>query len=305
MPHSAENRQARQKHGVVVLNKPAGPSSAQCLRAFKRQGQKKLGHAGTLDPMADGVLLVLLGNATKLSSWLLANGKKVYAGSLRLGLETDTWDITGQKVCEKAWRHLREADIAAALSGWTELREQAVPAFSAAKYNGQPLYKLARKGHDTPVKVKSVSIASAELLAFNPPFVDFRVACGSGVYIRSLAHSLGMRLGCGACLSQLTREYSHPFGLDQALSLDEIENGLDDGHVRPIASALPDWPFIELNEQAARAVRNGLPVPAEPREQGPYAILGHGGRELALASLEEGGARSSWRVLRGLWTEAD
>lgn len=288
-----------QLDGIVPVNKPSGPASTHCLRAFKRQGQKKIGHCGTLDPMASGVLIVLLGQATKLSSFLLNEGKKVYSGTIQLGLETDTWDKEGATVAERPWFHVRPEAIARAVKDWENTREQEVPPYSAAKYRGQPLYKLARKGHDTPVKVKSINIYDASVLEISMPFVSFRVSCSSGSYIRSLAHSLGMRLECGATLVQLTREYSHPFSLGQCLELAEIDRGLLPAHVLSLQESLPAWPRIQLEPDQVVAVLNGRPIRASQNNVGEYAFLCFGKKPLAIAKLTETG--SQWRIERGLW----
>lgn len=268
-----------QLDGVLVLNKPSGPTSARCLSALKRLGQRKIGHAGTLDPMASGVLLVLLGQGTKIASHLLADGGKVYSGQLRLGLTTDTWDIQGEVLTESPWQQVTEADVRAEVAHWLTLHEQEVPAYSAAKHEGQSLYKLARKGKEVPKKVKSMEISQADVLEVELPFVRFRVACSSGTYIRSLAHSLGMRLGCGAVLTELTREYSHPFGLEVACGLDELsaDPGLLVKHLRPLAEALPHWPVLELDEAAEARIRNGHghPLPRRCGRQGAFAASGH------------------------------
>lgn len=289
-----------QYDGIVVLNKPQGLSSAQCLRPFKRQGQKKIGHAGTLDPMATGVLIVLLGQATKLSGWLLESGEKVYSGVIRLGIETDSWDMTGNIIGEKTYAGITETMLAAAISEWTQLKEQEVPAYSAAKHHGQPLYKLARKGHDTPAKRKCVHIAAADLLAVHLPFVRFRVRCGSGSYVRSLAHSLGMRLGCGAVLAGLIREYSHPFALADSVSLAEIESELQPAHIRPLTAALPGWPCVELEPAEAAMVRNGMRIVAKPELRAPLAFLQANGKPLAIARLQAANDGIWWQVARGL-----
>ncbi|MDR1777510.1 MAG: tRNA pseudouridine(55) synthase TruB [Desulfovibrio sp.] len=291
-------------HGILVLNKSSGPTSARCLTALKRMGQKKIGHAGTLDPLASGVLLVLLGQATKLSSHLMAGGRKVYSGVLRLGQTTDTWDCQGRILEETPWSGVSVEDVRREIALWREAREQPVPPYSAAKHNGQPLYRLARKGCDLPQKVKRTEISQADTLDVSLPFVRFRVACSSGTYIRSLAHSLGMRLGCGAVLTELTREYSHPFGLDVSCALRDIEAEplLLTRHVRPLADALPEWSRIDLTSDEAERVRNGLPVfrvrtePAGERK----ALLQHRGEPLALAGREE--ESSCWTVVRGLWS---
>ncbi|WP_300908355.1 tRNA pseudouridine(55) synthase TruB [uncultured Desulfovibrio sp.] len=300
-----------QLHGVLVLNKPSGPTSARCLTALKRLGQKKIGHAGTLDPLASGVLLVLLGQATKLSSHLLAGGGKVYSGVLRLGQTTDTWDCQGKLLAEAAWEHVGEEDVRREIALWREAREQPVPPYSAAKHEGQPLYRLARKGAAAPAKVKRMEISQADTLDVSLPFVRFRVACSSGTYIRSLAHSLGMRLGCGAVLTELTREYSYPFGLDAARDLRDLtaDPALLAASLRPIAEALPHWPGVELTPEQAQRVRNGMAVPCaslppgseeKTRDKG-LALLLDRGEALALAQRKDAPGGSCWAVLRGLW----
>jgi len=308
-----------QLHGILVLRKPSGPTSARCLTAIKRLGQKKIGHAGTLDPMASGVLLVLLGQATKLSGHLMAGGGKVYSGTLRLGQTTDTWDMQGKVVAEQPWQHVSEDDVRREIAAWRALTEQPVPPYSAAKHEGQPLYKLARKGVEAPAKVKHMQISQAETLEVSLPSVRFRVACSSGTYIRSLAHSLGTRLGCGAVLTELTREYSHPFGLDVARDPADFtaDPTLLPGCVLPIAEALPHWRKVELLPEEAARVRNGMAVPCRPdaaavaaadgrmdasaEEDGDFALLLEQGQALALAQLETQPSGSCWTVLRGLW----
>lgn len=310
-PHEARPPQLPQLHGVLVLNKPSGPTSARCLAALKRLGQKKIGHAGTLDPLASGVLLVLLGQATKLSSHLLAGGGKVYSGVLRLGQTTDTWDSQGQILAEAAWEHVGEEDVRREIALWREARQQPVPPYSAAKHEGQPLYRLARKGAAAPAKVKRMEISQADTLDVSLPFVRFRVACSSGTYIRSLAHSLGMRLGCGAVLTELTREYSHPFGLDEARDLRDFtaDPALLAASLRPIAEALPHWPRVELTPEQAQRVRNGIAVPCASTPPGggeagrgeSLALLLDRGEALALAQRKDAPGGSCWAVLRGLW----
>ncbi len=174
-----------QQHGVLVLNKPSGPTSARCLTAIKRLGQKKIGHAGTLDPLASGVLLVLLGQATKLSGHLLSGGGKVYRGVLRLGQTTDTWDIEGQVQEEAPWQHISVEDVRREVAAWLDLTEQPVPSYSAAKHEGQPLYKLARKGLEAPQKIKRMKISQADVLEASLPFVSFRNACPQLTQLRA------------------------------------------------------------------------------------------------------------------------
>jgi tRNA pseudouridine55 synthase len=318
IPQTAESRlrprpSARfpQAHGVLVLNKPKGPSSARCLAVLKQFGQRKIGHAGTLDPMASGVLLVLLGHATKISRYLMSEGIKTYSGNLRLGRTTDTWDAEGRVLAENPWEHIEEKDVRAGIAAWPECVSQTVPPYSAAKHQGRPLYKLSRAGTIAPEKVKDIKISHAELLSLELPHVRFRVSCSSGTYIRSLAHSLGMRLGCGAVLTELTREYSHPFGLDAACALDalcaEPERLFD--LVLPVARAFPHWPVISVPAEEAARVRDGVALPHDAGcaadvawKPGAYALLqDRDGNPLALAQARDTGGIAAWTVLRGLW----
>ena len=291
-----------QQHGLLVVNKPRGLSSAQCTNRFKRLGQKKIGHAGTLDPMAQGVLLVLLGHATKISGHLMAGGRKTYQGTVRFGQTTDTWDAEGSILSETSCEGVSEEAVREAVASWLGTSEQPVPPYSAAKHQGQPLYKLSREGKETPVKTKTIEISHAEVLRVDLPYASFRVTCSSGTYIRSLAHSLGMRLGCGAVLTELTREYSHPFGLEVACGLDELsaDPGLLVKHLRPLAEALPHWPVLELDEAAEARIRNGMAIPCRD-DVGDKALLQRQGMPLALARRSETPQGPCWTVLRGLW----
>lgn len=294
-----------QSDGIFVLHKPSGPSSAQCLKIFKRLGQKKVGHAGTLDPMASGVLIVLLGQATKISGYLLDAGMKTYNGLCKLGVTTSTWDAMGPIETEKEIGSIKTETIKSEIFAWTKLEEQPVPAYSAAKSHGQPLYKLARKGREVPQKIKKIKISQAELLEFSLPYVRFRVSCSSGSYIRSLAHSLGVRLGCGAALWELTREYSHPFSLADACSLRDLQKdpGLFKKHLRSIEAALPEMPVVELTTEEAADARNGKSVPAhgQSHREGQMVILRESGTAIALARYGAPNGHPCWTIARGLW----
>lgn len=301
-----------QQHGVLVLNKPSGPSSAQCLEQIKRQlGQRKIGHAGTLDPLAQGVLVVLLGQATKLSAYLLEGGK-IYSGAFKLGLCTDTFDILGRTTAQASTEHIRPEQVEAEVKHWLELDSQEVPAYSAAKHQGKPLYKIAREGKETPVKIKKIDISQAEVLDMNLPWVRFRISCTAGTYVRSLVHSLGTRLGCGAVLTELVRDCSCPFTLEQAVSPDELMAAPEalPGWVIPVSQALPDWTRIDLGQDQAALVRNGAELPcaelapagsAQPRP-GERAMFVSGQDPLALVEAGWKGELLVWSILRGLWS---
>lgn len=301
--------QPAQLDGILVLNKPEGPTSAHCLNTIKRTlGQKKIGHAGTLDPMATGVLVVLLGQGTKLANYLTQD-QKTYRGTLTLGQTTDTYDIQGKVVTQAPWEHISEAEVQAAIDAWQGVLSQEVPPVSAAKHQGKPLYLLHRTGKPVPVKTKEVTIFLAQILAMDLPHITFRVTCSAGTYIRSLAHSLGKRLGCGAVLSELEREESYPFTLDQAHDLENVLASQDQltSLIVPMDQALPHWPRLTLSSKEEELVRNGswLPTalfPDYPAQPGDRALMLSGTKEpLALVEARTRDQVLSWSILRGLW----
>ncbi len=291
-----------QAHGVLVLHKPKGPTSARCISMLKRIGQKKIGHGGTLDPMAEGVLLVLLGQATKISGHLLTDGKKIYSGTIQLGQESDTWDAEGTITAQSPFEHITEEEVRTAIMAWLGKSQQIVPPYSAAKHQGQALYKLARAGKETPVKTKEIEISQVEVLDVRLPYVDFRVECSSGTYIRSLAHSLGKRLLCGAVLTGLTREYSHPFGLDQAHSLDAIMEHPEklQQWLIPIAHALPHWPVLTLTAAEEARLKNGMPVAYREAKTQVFTHHATAKAEERLGNLPHGAAADSQDMDAGL-----
>ncbi|GAB6060407.1 tRNA pseudouridine(55) synthase TruB [Desulfonatronum parangueonense] len=295
---------------MLVLNKPSGPTSTYCLEQIKRTlGQKKIGHAGTLDPLAQGVLLVLLGQATKIAAYL-TEGRKQYQGVLRLGVETDTYDVLGKTVRTVDCGALTAVQVRTAVQEWLEHLEQEVPPYSAAKHQGRPLYALSRAGLDVPVKRKPIQIFQAEVLDVDLPLVRFRVECSAGTYIRSLVHSLGIRLRCGAVLEELIRERSHPFDLDQAHGLQTVLDTPEtfDRNVIAVQDALPHFPRYVLSAELARKVRHGAKVPwnppgqVTPLEPGARALfLDDQELPLALVELKEVDGQRQWTVLRGLF----
>lgn len=305
-----QKRSEEQLDGILVLNKPSGPTSTDCLNDIKHQlKQFKIGHAGTLDPLAQGVLLVLLGQATKLAPYLTSK-EKIYTGSFRLGFTTDTYDIQGETTSENQINSSAD-NIYQEIVAWKELTEQEVPAYSAAKHNGKALYALAREGKETPVKIKAVVISHAEALEVNLPDAEFKVRCSAGTYVRSLVHSLGMRLGCGAVLTSLNREASEPFTLDQAYDLKTVleEPEKLPQRIIPITEALPHWGRHTLPTALAQLVKNGtwLPVNADTEEllggkRGDQAmLLDPEGNALALVEAKDQDGKLKWSILRGLW----
>ena len=302
-----------QQDGVLVLYKPKGMSSAAAIACIKRGfTQKKIGHAGTLDPMAEGVLLVLLGQATKLSGYLLNAGTKIYSGSILLGVETDTWYMEGSVIAEKSHAEVTVEAIQAAMQELVGTYEQEVPAYSAAKHQGKPLYALAREGLPTPVKTKPVTVFSGRIESVDLPHIGFRVECSSGTYIRSLAHSLGKRLGCGAALEILIREHSYPFGLQKAVHLEQLQEDpkLFEQSLCTLAETLPEWPRVTLCDEEAARVKNGHSVPhretptGEPFTAGRQVLLEQRDTTpLALAEETLLDGQAVWVIKRGLWNE--
>lgn len=301
-----------QQHGLLVLDKPNGPTSSACVQKIKKKlSQPKIGHAGTLDPMATGVLVVLLGQGTKLASYVSA-GHKTYTGTVELGKKTDTYDIQGTQTGSFPWKHLSAKLVEQEVLAWEQMQEQMVPPYSAAKHKGKTLYSLARSGKDVPIKTKPVSIDQVQVLHVDLPIVGFRVRCSAGTYVRSLAHSLGKRLGCGAVLTSLTREEAEPFTLQQAFSLDNVlaqPTRLPE-RIIPLKESLPDWPQLCLDPDQAEKIKNGTWLAVDqvfgwkPTRPGQQALLlDASGRALALAESRMHAAGLHWAVLRGLWVK--
>ncbi|MGE4555321.1 MAG: tRNA pseudouridine(55) synthase TruB [Desulfovibrionaceae bacterium] len=295
--------------GVIVLDKPHGPTSTQCLNRIKRTlGKIKLGHAGTLDPLATGVLLALVGQGTKIAPYL-TEGPKVYQGALKLGLTTDTYDIQGKITSEPGADGVDNEALRRAILDWAALTEQETPPVSAAKHQGKPLYALARAGEKTPVKIRQISIFEVEALEIDAPHARFRVRCSPGTYVRSLVHSLGTRLGCGAVLTELRREACEPFGLDQAVELEELLRSPETAAERiiPLPRALPHWPKLPLTAAQAGLVKNGVRLQASevqgsaPEPGAKAMFTDEAGSPLALAEAKPGPSGIEWSILRGLF----
>jgi tRNA pseudouridine55 synthase len=298
------------KDGIIILNKPKGPTSADCLNRIKKRFRlKKTGHAGTLDPMATGVLVVMVGQATKLADFIM-EGRKTYRGVMRLGLETDSYDIEGNVLSEYDYTGISSKAVREAVKDWEKLTDQEVPPVSAAKHKGKPLYALQRAGQTVPVKFKNIEIFRADVINIDIPLSSFRVTCSAGTYVRSLAHSLGKRLGCGAALTELTREQSHPFSLNRAVEMDlllEADKWQD--FALPITEALSHWPKLVLDHRTQAYVRNGRPVDsaffaqADHEENSMALMVSQGGDPEALARLEAGeDGKLMWTIKRGLWS---
>jgi tRNA pseudouridine55 synthase len=212
------------RDGVLLVDKPSGCTSHDIVNAIRRQFHlKKVGHGGTLDPNATGLLMILLGKGTKLSSQVMG-GDKTYTGDIRLGRETSTQDCEGEVVAEKPWEHITREQVEAQMKDLTGDIFQTPPMVSAIKVNGVPLYKLARKGQEVERKKRFVHIYRFVVTEWQPPIVSFEVISTKGTYVRTLAHDIGQALGCGASLETLRRTGSGDFDVADAVAFDDVRN---------------------------------------------------------------------------------
>lgn len=297
--------------GVLVVDKPAGPTSHDVVDRVRRlYGLRKVGHAGTLDPPATGILLLGLGRATRVLPFL-ASLPKTYAGWIRFGITTSTQDATGEEAEVRTPRFTRD-ELEAAAGAFRGAIEQVPPMVSSVKIAGEPLYRAARRGEEVERPARVVHVYEMELGDFDPGAwtASLRVRCSSGTYVRTLAADLGERLGCGGHLTALRRTAVGSFDEGQASTLDDLEAADEAGRlasILPPAEAMRDFPFLTASPEEAEAVAHGLPLapraPAragelpltalpriggvEPHEAGmtagvPVAIIGEDGSLLAV-----------------------
>jgi tRNA pseudouridine55 synthase len=252
--------------GLILLDKPTGPTSHDMVYAVRRgAGEKHVGHAGTLDPLATGLLVMCLGPATRLSEYLSGKDKR-YTARLRFGQTTNTYDSQGQ-VTATSLDIPDQPTVEAALDGFRGAQHQVPPAFSAIKRGGQKAYDLARHGETVVLEARPVVIYGLELVDWQPPEAVLEVQCSAGTYIRSLAHDLGQRLKCGAHLTALRRTASGNLRVDDAVPLAVLQDAFARQawrrYLRPADLAVADWPAVQLSAGGAARVRRGQSVPME------------------------------------------
>lgn len=244
--------------GVLVVDKPVGPTSHDIVMVARRAIQTKVGHTGTLDPMASGVLPLVLGRATRLSRYLLISDKE-YLAEIELGKETDTYDSEGTLIHSRQVSSISARDAEELLDTYRGEIVQVPPMYSAVRIDGERLYKAARRSEKKERSGRLVTVYRLELLSQTELIWKLRVTCSSGTYIRSLAHDIGQDLGCGAIVKSLRRIRSGPFTLKESVRADQIAEEWSRGLV-PLNSLLPELPKIELDAAGARRISHGNPI---------------------------------------------
>ena len=285
-------------NGVVIVDKPLGPTSFAIVRQARViTGVRKIGHGGTLDPAASGVLPICFGEATKIAQFLL-DADKQYEAIVTFGIATDSYDATGTVTARRAAGHITAADVEAALAGFRGWIEQRPPIYSALKRAGRPLYELARAGEEVEILPRRVRIDSLELSAFEAgtngaePRARLKVSCSKGTYIRSLAHDLGAVLHVGASLHALRRTRSGPFRIEDAVAPEAL--GTAGVVLISPADALRGLSRVILSPEHAQALTRGQVVlwrdlgPLEPGD-GPVRLLDGQGNLVAIAPRAEPG----------------
>jgi tRNA pseudouridine55 synthase len=277
--------------GALLLDKPLGLSSNAALqRAKKLLGARKAGHAGTLDPLASGLLIVVLGEATKFAGLLLDQDKE-YLAALKLGEKTSTGDAEGE-VLERKAVAVDEPQVASVLARFRGDIEQVPPMHSALKRDGVPLYKLARKGMEVARERRRVRIREIELLKQEKDLLEIRVVCSKGTYIRVLAEDIGAALGTCAHLGALRRTASGGFRIEGAIGLEALE-ALEplarSARLLPLAALLADLPRVDLDSEAAARLRNGQTLKISGLQDGLVAAYKEGGGLIGLARAADGG----------------
>ena len=245
-------------HGALVVNKPSGPTSHDIVETVRRFFNSRVGHAGTLDPLASGVLVLLLGNATRLAQFF-QQSDKTYRARIRLGVTTSTYDLEGEVQSSNPVPDFSTRELEETLRGFTGEIEQIPPMFSAVRVGGERLYEKARRGETVERKPRAVSIHCIEFIELAGSDLVVEVRCSAGTYVRVLAHDIGKKLGCGACLGKLCRLQSGDYQLSDAVQIDELSTPPTTGF-RGMEVLLPNFRRVDLQKDSARLARHGNPV---------------------------------------------
>ncbi len=281
--------------GLIILDKPKDMTSFGAVARVRRIcSEKKCGHTGTLDPMATGVMTVMLGGATRFCE-LLPSHDKAYIASFRLGVRTDTLDITGTVLETKSVEATTE-QVREALKDFEGDISQLPPMYSAVSVNGQRLYDLARKGIEVERKSRDVTVFSIELLSANEENAEYSIAveCSSGTYIRTLIDDLGMKLGCGAVMTDLRRTKANGFSLENAVTVEELARLAESGELEkaliPVEKALESYPLVQVTEAQAKRFSNGGELFLQrlkcPKMLGFYRVCDPEGNFIGLGEID-------------------
>lgn len=297
--------------GFINIDKPRGITSFEAVRRVRRAARtKKVGHAGTLDPNATGVLPIAIGEATRLVDELVSAQKR-YTAEITFGLETDTYDVEGDTVSEQDASMVTESRLRDALTGFLGEQMQVPPAYSAVKRDGVPAYRAARRGDPLTLEARPVVTYALDVLGFDQtdrsrPVLHLDVRCGKGFYVRSLAHDLGTVLGTGAHLSGLRRTQVGPFLAETAIPLDEavarLEAGEGSSLLLPPDAVIGDWPAVTLTAEQAVRVRQGLDASLASSGyvaiDSPRRVRAYGPGGTLLALLEPSAVLGAWHPFR-------
>ena len=303
-------RKIRVINGILNVDKPTGMTSMDMVRRIKRVSrQKRVGHGGTLDPIASGVIPVCLGQATRMMEYLISSTKD-YRATIELGIETDTYDTEGQVTVQKDSSLVSLQDVEQALASFKGNIEQVPPMYSALKRRGKRLYELARVGIEVEREPRKVVVSSIRIRDWTPPSLTVDVTCGRGFYMRSLAHDLGQAIGCGGHLKTLVRRRTGPFEISGALSLEDVERIFCtdswEGFVHAPDVVVRDMRAAIVGERLAEMIKNGRQIspsiripPLHPDEQ--CRVYTTNGRFIAIISFNaSSGQWNSERVFTQL-----
>jgi tRNA pseudouridine55 synthase len=278
--------------GLLIVDKPVGPTSHQVVNVVRRgTGIRKVGHAGTLDPRASGVLVLCLGSATRLSEYLSTTSKR-YQAVIRFGSATETYDTEGDVLHETGSAPSRK-EIEAVLPEFMGEISQVPPPYSAVKVNGTKAYELAREGKEVELDPRKVIIYDLQFSSYKPPDLALEIECSAGTYIRSLAYDLGERLSTGAHLAALRRVKAGPFTIEDAIPFPKLEVGFMvdkwERYIVPALDALPDFPIINVSQEDLEHVRHGHRILAPPGSNGLARAVSHEGELIAILEAVEDG----------------
>jgi tRNA pseudouridine55 synthase len=271
-------------NGILIIDKPSGFTSHDVVNRIRRiLGQRSVGHLGTLDPSATGVLPVVLGNLTRLAQFY-AHSEKTYKGAIRFGFATDTYDADGEPTTTRQDVQLNHEQVCSLAAQFRGVIEQMPPPFSAKKVAGVPAYKLARKKKEVELKPVQIEIKEFEILDTTVDQARFHARVASGTYIRSIAHEMGQKLGCGAHLASLHRTAVAEFVIGEAHSLETVQSAMQQGTVESLCvhprKLVPQFPCVTATEENAALIRSGRAVNLPEMSRAPQVKVFYGQRDL-------------------------